>query len=199
MLILCGLLVPVVAIADAGVPLVAVAWPASWMLLLPIIAVEAVVARRVLRLEWDRSFKISAAANAASTLLGIPLTWALTFAVTAVPAFLAGRFLPDDVAVIIAAPMYATWLPPVQKNTVWMIPTALALLCVPFLLTSVWLEGKIARKMVSTVTTADIRRWAWCANLLSYGGIIITLLINAFILYNRAPVARLRFKFELQH
>jgi hypothetical protein len=63
--------------ADMGVPMLAVVWPLSWLLLIPVIAIEAVVAYRLLGNDWRKSFKISAIANLVSTLVGIPLVWVI--------------------------------------------------------------------------------------------------------------------------
>jgi hypothetical protein len=180
-----AVLLAVTAAADAGVPMIAIAWPAAWALLLPIIASEAIVARHMLCLRWSQSFKISAVANALSTLVGIPLTWVIAFAVTAAPAYFAEKVFRQEVTAVIAAPLYVTWLPPLQKSTVWMIPAALAILSVPFLLTSVWLERLVVARMLPMASLQDVRRWAWGANLLSYGVIIAALTVDAIVLYGR--------------
>ena len=53
--------------------------------------------------------------------------------------------------------MYATWLPPIRRETVWMIPAALAVLCVPFLLASVWIERTVAGRMLPDADTFAAR------------------------------------------
>lgn len=76
---------PTVAEANAGVPMLALIWPASWILFMPIVLVEGAVARRVFGVAWPRAIRLAAGANAVSTLAGIPATWlfllALEFAV----------------------------------------------------------------------------------------------------------------------
>jgi hypothetical protein len=66
---------PYAARADAGVPMLALVWPASWMLFIPIVAIEAWIARKVVGLTVKRCILASTAANAVSTLVGIPLVW----------------------------------------------------------------------------------------------------------------------------
>src|SRR5262245_55024352 len=76
-----ALLVPLPARADVGIPVGAVFWPATWLLFLPIILVEAGVARRVLGLRFADGLRLSLKANAWSTVAGVPLACLLTFVV----------------------------------------------------------------------------------------------------------------------
>ena len=60
---------PCAAHADAGVPMLALIWPASWILFIPIVAIEAWIAREVVGLTVKRCILASTAANAVSTLV----------------------------------------------------------------------------------------------------------------------------------
>ncbi|WP_437752328.1 hypothetical protein [Sorangium sp. So ce1389] len=71
------LLWPKAALANAGIPMIFLVWPASWIVFVPVVLVEAAVARRVLCLPTRDAIKLSLAANAWPTLAGIPVTWAL--------------------------------------------------------------------------------------------------------------------------
>src|SRR5512141_2932644 len=61
--------------ANTGVPLIYVfagfSW--TWLVLLAVVVVEAFMARRILAVTLGRALVISAAANLASTLIGVPL------------------------------------------------------------------------------------------------------------------------------
>jgi hypothetical protein len=52
--LLVGIALPCAARADVGLPMLALVWPAAWLLLLVIIAVEGWFARRMLELPWNR-------------------------------------------------------------------------------------------------------------------------------------------------
>jgi hypothetical protein len=65
----------VALLADAGVPMIFLTFPAMLALLLPIVAVEAWLCRKWLGLDTWAAIKANAAANAASTLIGVPLAW----------------------------------------------------------------------------------------------------------------------------
>ena len=63
--------------ANAGFPMIIAIWPASWLLYCPVVLIEAVVARRSLSRGLVEGLGVSAAADLASTLIGIPVTWFL--------------------------------------------------------------------------------------------------------------------------
>jgi hypothetical protein len=174
-----GFLAPASGLADVGIPMLVFVWPASWLLLIPVIGVEAICARKIMLASWKDSLKVSAVANAVSTLLGIPLTWAALVFVFAIFAFLADKILPDQATMIVALPLYSTWLPPVRNSLGWLVPAAAAILCIPFFFTSVWLERKIARRMLRDVSADTIRLWSWRANQWTYAPIFVGLVIMA--------------------
>lgn len=64
-------------LADSGLPMLAVMAPPMWGLLLLIVPLEALIAERILSIPKSKSLKVSAIANCVSTIVGVPLTWAL--------------------------------------------------------------------------------------------------------------------------
>ena len=153
-----------VTLADTGVPMLYIWEPVLVLAILPIIAVEMVVLRRVLQGTWCRCFTASLIANVLSTLAGVPLTWyCLVFLQMAVDG---GRARGVGVyAVTVQSP----WLIPYEEHLHWMVPTAALVLCIPFLFASILCEWPIAAlafrgrpwRLVLWATTA--------ANLASYG------------------------------
>jgi hypothetical protein len=186
LILAAAVIAPVPAFADAGVPVIAVAWPLAWMALLPIIAIETLVAKRTFTTDWGVAIKVAAVANAASAAIGVPIAWIATFAGTLIPAYLGERFLRPDIASVVAAPMYATWLPPIQKHSVWMIPSALAIFCIPTFFVTVAVERRVAQKIAAGSAPEQVRRWSWQANILTYALACVGLLINAVLLYRGA-------------
>jgi hypothetical protein len=65
----------VLFLADAGVPMIFLTFPAMVMLLLPVILLEGWLLRKWLGLETWEAAKSSTVANIASTLLGVPAAW----------------------------------------------------------------------------------------------------------------------------
>ena len=75
--LLCSLLLQVPAYADIGVPLVAVFLPPMWLLLIPVILLEAFLLGRLLSLGTALTLLPSAVGNIATTIVGVPFTWLL--------------------------------------------------------------------------------------------------------------------------
>jgi hypothetical protein len=165
-----------VASADAGVPMLYLIWPGSWVLFVPIVVVEAIVARRLLDLAVGRSLALSAVANAASTLVGIPATWGALLLVEILATSGGEAYGLDTVPrKILAFTVQAPWLIPYESDLGWLIPSAAIFLCIPFFFASVLIERFMARRMAPTCPPGAVSRWSWRANLLSYS-LILTLL-----------------------
>lgn len=67
--------------ADVGIPMIFLTWPAMVILLVPVILIEGVLCRRWLGLKTWQAIKINALSNLASTLIGVPIAWAVMLAV----------------------------------------------------------------------------------------------------------------------
>jgi hypothetical protein len=158
--------------ADAGVPMLALVWPSAWALFIPVCVIEALVASRLFGLPFLQAAKLSLAANAWSTLVGIPLTWLALVLVEVAGG--AGYSLVDArpaPAWVLLSPIFAPWLGPGAHR--WHVFAAAAFLCVPFMLVSIRVERWSAAKRIPR---GDARRWARVANLATYLPIIAILL-----------------------
>jgi hypothetical protein len=183
-------------LADAGVPMIFLTFPAMVMLLLPIILVEAWFLRRWLALEVWEAAKSSAIANTASTLLGVPTAWAVMlciefgvgWSVTKIPSLSqASEKWNSPIASIVATLLSAAWLGPDEKNLYWMIPVAVLALMIPTFFASVWIEAFIVDKMVRGIEEGspnpiNIRLAVRNANLISY--CLLVLGTVAWLLYS---------------
>ncbi len=141
--LLLALAVP--ARADAGIPMLAVTWPAMLVALLPIIAIEALVLKSRLKLSLQVTAKAAALANVVSTVAGIPVTWLIL----AVLEFLFTRGgtafgLATPLRRFLSVTIQAPWLVPYGPSEMrWMVPTAALALIPPFFLASWLLETLI--------------------------------------------------------
>ncbi len=68
-------------LADAILPSLALIWPITILLLVPIIGIEAQYARSRLNLSFGRAFRVFGVANVASTIIGLPLATLVAAAV----------------------------------------------------------------------------------------------------------------------
>ena len=173
--LLIGIAIPCAARADVGVPMLALVWPAAWLLLLVIIPVEGWFARRMLALPWSRALSVSAVANLVATLVGIPLVWFLLLLVEfGLGWMMSTGFVPETpppeaLVKAVAITLMAPWLGPGVELQPWIAPAAAAYLCIPFYLASVFCENHVVRRRLREHDPARIRRWAWVANGFSYG------------------------------
>lgn len=140
-LLVAALLAPLPAIANIGVPMVAVFLPPLWLSLVPVIAIEAWVVTRLLDLSAKKSVTGVALGNVLSTLVGIPLMWLVLATVQGV--FAGGaRGLATAGQKIYAVTVQAPWLIPYEEDLGWMIPLALVVLALPAYLLSVLIEWR---------------------------------------------------------
>ena len=68
--------VPLPLLADAGVPMIFLTWPAMVVLLIPVIAIEGFLCKKWLGLRTWQAIKANAASNLTSTIIGVPVAWA---------------------------------------------------------------------------------------------------------------------------
>jgi hypothetical protein len=158
---------PAVVGADIGLPMVAVWLPPAWVALLPIILIEAAVGVRAFAIPTRRALIGQAVANCVSTLLGLPITWAvLAFTESRCCGTALGlNSLPRKAyAVTVQAP----WLIPYESELRWMVPVAVLVLAVPFYLMSVGSEYLVLRWMLRDIPQRSLHRWVVWANAASY-------------------------------
>jgi len=162
--------VPTVAFANAGVPMIGVVYPGMGILLIPVIVVEVGVLRRRLETPLRRTVAMVTISNLVSTVLGVPLTWAVLLMMQAVtggggangPSFdtLAGK--------VLAVTWQAPWMMPYESDVYWMIPVAALVLLVPFFFASWLIEFLVSRLFLRDFDKTALRRSVMVANLVSY-------------------------------
>ncbi len=166
-LLVVALVAPLPAAANIGVPMVAVFLPPLWLSLVPVIVIEAWLITRLLGLTPKNSVTGVALGNVLSTLVGIPLMWAVLATVQGV---LAGdaRGLATVGQKIYAVTVQAPWLIPYEEDLGWMIPIALVVLAVPAYLLSVLIEWRALLPFVELENQTKTLRAVFLANAASY-------------------------------
>lgn len=167
------------AFADAGIPMIACISPGLWLLLPAVIVVESVIALFVLRRGLWTALKVATVSNLFSSLVGMPLTslvvWALSPAGHRLmermynhgadldaawnSSTLFQKFAVSVMGVIGAGP---------DKGTMLRIWLCWGLLLIPFFLLSVLSEWWVAKLLLKKEDKRLARRWAWIANGVSY-------------------------------
>jgi hypothetical protein len=165
-----------VVLADAGLPMITFEFPAMVTMLVPVIVVEALVLRRQLSLGTARSVTLSATANIASTLIGIPLSWCAMLVIELVTAPIIALGAGSPVQMFARAVLQAAWLPPSDEaQLLWLAPVAAMVLLVPAFFVSVVLERRMLTKSCPEISPTDLSRACWRANEVSYALLCICL------------------------
>lgn len=163
-----ALVVPGVACANAGVPMLFLAMPAFLISLIPIIAIETLYLAKGLELPISRSLKTVSISNVASTIVGIPLTWFFLVVIQLVTGGGGAHGIDSVAGKVLAVTWQAPWLIPYEEDLNWMIPIAGLVLLIPFFFASWWSEYFVSKKINRTLPSINIKRKVRNANLITY-------------------------------
>jgi hypothetical protein len=161
------LLLPFSASANVGLPMVAIFLPPMWLALVAIIAVEAALLARILGTTFRRTLASATLGNVVSTLIGVPFVWFL-LALAEFACCGTAKGLSSVGAKLYAVTAQAPWLIPYEEDFSWMIPAAMAVLLVPFLIASVAIEAPFNKRFLADVAKERIWRATALANVGSY-------------------------------
>lgn len=153
--------------ANMGIPMLMIAWPAYVLGLIPVVAIEAFIGTRDLRLSWGEVTPVSLIGNLWSTFIGVPVVWGILFAVEMAIGMTLGEHLPTGGAWnYVLFPFFIAWLGPTEN--VWAVYAAFVLLAIPFCFASIWIESKVAIKKLPHQSPEAVRAWIRRANIWSY-------------------------------
>ena len=145
--------------------------------LVPVIAVEMLVARRMLKISLRTSTKAIVTANLVSTLIGFPLLWFLLVVVQMLTGGGAAYGLRTFWARVYAVTIQAPWLIPYEEDLRWMIPIAAAYLLIPAFFASVFIERWICGLFWREQEKIQVRRFSWAAHFASYAVLFVVVAI----------------------
>jgi hypothetical protein len=180
---------PAVARADAGIPMLVLAYPVLLYLLALVVLIEAVYLWWKLRTRWWRTIAQVSLANGLTMLLGYPLMW-LIYAILEISLFwVIDRShlhlienLPDTMATrIVGIILSAAWLGPVE-HAYWPILLAFVVLLIPSFFLSAFVEAHLLDQSGWLNSEKDVGRSVWRANILSYAVLTI---FGCVVLYRR--------------
>jgi hypothetical protein len=154
--------------ADVGVPMIFITLPGMLVALVPITIVETVVLSRRLVLQNRVILKAALMSNAVSTLIGVPIAWAILVALQMGTGGGRAYGIKSLLGKILAVTWQAPWLVPYESDLDWMVPAASVVLLVPFFAASWVIELRVNRRMLPEVDEQALREATRDANLLSY-------------------------------
>ena len=164
--------------------MIALTFPLMLMLLIPVIVIEGLLCKKWLGLTNWEAMKSNAVSNLVSTLVGIPLAWAIMLGLQfgAMASVERSHFLDSDspLATAVALLLNSAWIPPAEGSNVWWIPAAILVLLVPFFFASYGIEYLVMAYMIGmpsggpeNLAYPRIRTAVRNANLVTYGAMFI--------------------------
>jgi hypothetical protein len=164
-----------VAHANAGVPMLALAWPFQWLALVPIVVIESFVLARALSTTYRGVVWQVVKANFLSTLVGVPVAWAamllLEFAVGAGAMAALPEHVSNLPAVQVALfPFMAAW---VGGSSPWEVYAAFVVLTVPFFATSVYVERHILQSQFPAEQRPQLFEGVRLGNVITYALLVL--------------------------
>lgn len=150
------LMVPSVALADAGIPMIIMSFPVMLFALIPVTIIEAIVLSRYLKIRFVTAFDASFDANLASTFAGIPLAWLILLAIELTTVGGGCNAYYDGVngigASVMMAMIRAAWLCPDQAGLISLLAASVVTLIATFFI-SVWIEYFVLRGILVKIAT----------------------------------------------
>jgi hypothetical protein len=162
------MLLPGILVANIGVPMLALLWPAHWWALGPMVFLAGQLGHQRLQVPRRSVIKAALVANLASTAVAVPLVWLgmLALEIGAGAALAAFDVPPSSVLRHAAFPLRAAWLDPTEDA--WRVYLAFAILLVPCCLASMFTQYIIARRMLAGAQPRLLRAWIQSTHLWSY-------------------------------
>jgi hypothetical protein len=153
--------------ANTGVPTLVFIWPLAWILLIPVIFIEAgVICCTRKELKKRLVLKAVTFANLFSTLVGIPFAWGILFVIELASSFFYQPGMNSKLSAFFSGLFTSAWTIPWGKSFEWpwFYVSASTTLWGVFLYSSVRSEAWILKKYIK----GDVKALSWRANLASY-------------------------------
>ena len=155
------------ASANVGVPMIFVTLPVMLVALLPIVLVESHVLGRMLGSGFVARVNSVAAANIASALIGLPVTWVVLVALQMTTGGGSAYGINTPARKLLAATWQAPWLVPYETDLYWMLPVASLVLLIPFFFASYFVEAPIVARMERGYSRSAVRSAVFRSNIVS--------------------------------
>lgn len=173
-------------LTSLGVPMIVLILPSFWILLIPIILIEAYVFKHDLPdVPFHKIFWPITLVNLFSTIIAIPILWVLLTLLELILSIFINETFPSlsiSWQLLIGVTIQAPWVLPFKNYLYWMIPTAAIWLLLQFFIISSWTEGLLLTKFNLPSDKSSIKKITWKANLASYSFLLLITLFTLFYL-----------------
>lgn len=162
--------------ANSGIPLLVAIEPFLAFSLVPIILVEVCILRTKLKSDWRETIKAVTLSNLVSTLIGIPMIWAIILIIELFLILITAFALPSSFQSPYITLLAPAWIFPMEKwglqekiITTW----AISYVMVVFYFVSSWIEAKINCRFLEHYNSLLVKQITWKANIYSYGFLLV--------------------------
>ncbi len=163
------LLVPAYCFGNVGIPVIALTYPGFAVLLLPIIITEYFIIKSIINIEKKPILVSTVVSNLASTLIGVPLAWAVLLILEMITTGGAAIQSEGLMYFVGSIALQSAWMLP--PDYYWMLPAAIIVNLIPAFFLSKYSEYIITKKMIKTVEKNQIKKAVFKANNVTYGGL----------------------------
>lgn len=155
------LILPGVAFADMGLPLIAMIFPYMSFALIPILIIESYIIKFYLDITFGKVVSRVTFANIITTLIGVPLTWVMLFILQLVMQPVSSNYPNNVLSIIVNSP----WV--IGSNSP-RTEIALMILFAFFFLVSWKIEYWVIKRKFKMLDPVKINKGCFAANLVTY-------------------------------
>ncbi len=179
------LLVPAYCFGNVGIPVIAITYPGFAVLLLPIIITEYFIIKSIINTEKKTIIVSTVVSNSVSTLIGVPLAWAVLLILEIVTTSTSAIQSEGLMYFVGSIALQSAWMQSLNDNY-WMLPASVIINLIPAYFLSKYSEYIITKKMIKTVEKDQIKKAVFKANNITYvslfaiavGYLILTLVLT---------------------
>lgn len=154
------------AYANTGIPVLVLAWPIQWLILLPVVGIEAVLLARALSMSIRQTLFPTLKANVLSTLVGMPMAGvSMLLLEWCVLALNSMQWWPSALQTRLFHIVSLLWLG--SGHTLAYV--AFLMFLMPFCWISVLIERAYLRSFFQTITKEALSKAVTKGNIASYG------------------------------
>jgi hypothetical protein len=179
------LFLPSFASANAGIPMLVLAWPAHWLMFIPVVALEAELAVKWLGVDRRTSYKTTSLANLASSIVGVPVVWFLMLIPNFALAY-GASLIPDGELQkwfwYLSMPLTSAWIGP--TGSALYLYSSFVFLSIPLCIGSIIIERAIASRIMVGQSIDSVSSWVKRANGISY--LLLVLACGGYLIWYKA-------------
>lgn len=173
------LILPTGAYANVGVPMIVITLPSMFLLLIPIILIEAKVISKTLDINYKKAIPPAIYANVASTIIGVPFAWLISMTIQNITSGGSGGGSDTIWGILMSFTLHGAWLTELDS---FIFPLALLFGLLPAYYISVLIEYGFIKGSFTEKSSPLVKKAVINANRLSYSFLVLICIV-VFVIY----------------